>query len=319
MPRGTVRARQMLANVRPLPSAPNVEELFGKLSGKRNVLGCYIGIKRTGRKSTGRRSLVCLVKKKLPEDRIRHEDDVIPERLVWEDVGGNRHEVITDVVEGTGVIRYRAGFAGPGDDVRTSNGTLATVGIAMLHPRMGKVITTAGHAIQGTAGISDFPPAQAPRVKVSAFRGGTLTCDAAALRVHITEKSDYAILQPLGAVQCANLFRDQATVSHPFVPGAGDIGRAVLVLGAAGPRHTVFRGVHAHFLKHPSGISMKNLLITDDVTAPGDSGACLADVHNGDLRAWGLLVGSTIVDGWPVSIFTSVLSPMFFEQAEFLA
>ena len=313
------RARELLSRVRRFPSAGNLPELYDELENRPNVIGCYVGLKTVGGKTTRKRSIVCAVKKKLPERRLKSASDCVPRRLAWNDASGKRHEVPTDVVEASGKIEYQSPFAGPGDDLLAGNGEFACLGLALLHPTLGRVVTTAGHALRRTPGIVEFLPSQAPRVRISSFRGSAETSDATVLKIHLTDKSDYALLRPADGVSCANLYRDATVLSRPYIPGPGDLGREVLVLGASAPLRTIFRGVSANFLNHPAGMRMNNLLVTDQVTQPGDSGACLADVNNGDLRVWGLLVGAATLDGRAVSVFTSALAPILLEQAEFLA
>jgi hypothetical protein len=318
-PNDRTRARQLLARVRKFPASGNLPELYDRLSAIRNVVGSYVGFKTTNGRVTRTPSIVCVVKQKLPEPRIKRADDRIPKKLAWRDVSGTLHEVRTDVVESRQKLKYQSSFAGPGDDVRAASGEFACLGIALAHPTLGRVVTTAAHVLQRTPGIVQFVPSQAPRVRIADFRGGSVTFDASVLKIHLTEQGDYALLQPLGAVPCANLYRDDTVLSRPYFPGPGDLGREVVVLGAVQPRQTTFRGLSARLFNHPAGIRMSNLLITDDVTEAGDSGACLADVERGDLRVWGLLVGSTTIDGRPVSVFSSALAPLLLEQADYLA
>lgn len=313
------RAGKILAGVRALPSAGNVDDIYRELSSKPGVAGCYIGFKTSKGRKTRTRSIVCLVTQKVPDSKLDGPLQTIPPVIQWEDAQGKRHQVTTDVVELQNVIQSHAAFAGPGDNVQTGRGEVASVGIALRHPAYGQVITTAAHALTSTPGITEFQPTHAPRVRIAEFRGGALTCEAEVLKVHLTDKGDYALLRPIGGVPCANLYRDKASVNRPYIPGPGDLGREAVVLGASAVRRTFFRGVHARLLHHSSGITMTNLLLTDRATEPGDSGACLADVLNGDLRVWGLLVGSATIDGSEFSVFTTALSPILLEQADYIS
>jgi hypothetical protein len=292
--------------------------MFAQVADTRNVVGCYVGFKVKNRKMTRRRSVVCLVTRKIKPDRLRKEH-LIPPGLSWTDASGSQHWLPTDVLVSTGRIRSYAGFAGPGDDVATVNGEVASIGIALIHPALGRVVTTAAHAFTSVPGIQTFAGATAPRVRVSAFRGGPATCDADVVKIHLSDLADYALLRPLAGVDCANLFRDEATVSRPFIPGSGDLGKLLVVLTASGAKHTTFQGVFGQMLHQPSGVRMSNLLLTDPVTVPGDSGACLADVSNGELRAWGLLVGTATVNGKAMSVYTTAVAPLVLESAEYLA
>jgi hypothetical protein len=316
--RNSRRAEELLARVRPLPGAAHVAQLYAQVADRQHVVGCYVGCKTKGRKRTRRASLVCLVKKKVKPARLRGPGQLIPKRIAWTDINGNSHEFPTDVVECNGRVKPQA-FAGPGDDVLTTLGEFASVGFALLHPTLGTVITTAGHAFTKSAGIVEFVPANAPLARLSAFREGPATCDAQVLKIHLTDKGDYALLRPLQSVPCANLFRDESPISRPYIPGTGDLNRELIVLSAAGPRSTFFRGVFGQLLHQPSGVAMRNLLLTDRATVPGDSGACLVDVFNQELRVWGLLVGNATVNGAPMSVYTTALAPLVLENADYLS
>ena len=137
--------------------------------------------------------------------------------------------------------------------------------------------------------------------------------------LRLSKKADYALLRPVQEVPCANLFRDEAPISRPYIPGVADLDKELLVLTASGVRHTFFRGVFGQLLHQPSGVGMSNLLLTDRATVPGDSGACLADVFKGELRVWGLLVGNAAVNNRPMSVFTTALAPLVLENADYLA
>ncbi len=313
------RARQLLDRVRPTPAAAHVLLLYAQVAGRQHVVGCFVGHKTIRGRRTKRRSLVCLVTRKRPPARLRGPGQVIPPVVLWNDISGRRHRFPTDVVESTGRVRPHVAFAGPGDDVQTAEQVVASVGFALQHPTLGNVVTTAGHAFTDVAGITEFDPAHASTVQISAFRGGPTTCAAMVLKVHLSTKGDYALLRPLNNVPCANLFRDEAPISRPYIPGPADLDRELVVLTASGVRHTFFRGVFGQLLHQPSGITMSNLLLTDQASVPGDSGGCLADVFKGELRVWGLLVGNATVNDRSVSVFTTALAPLVFENADYLA
>jgi hypothetical protein len=312
--------RSPLAGVRSMPAATQVTSLARDLMEQSGAVGCYLGFKTRKGRRTRKPSVICLVpRKRTPGDiESTAPAQMIPRTVTWTDVRGTTHDLLTDVAELQAPIASQA-FAGTGDDLATSTGEQASIGMALRHPKFGDVVTTAAHALTASAGITEFPPTHAPRVRISQFRGGAPTCQAAVLKIHLTRDGDYALLRPIEDVRCANLYRDEAIVNRPYIPGPGDLGRPVVVLGPAGVRRTFFRGVHAQLVHGPTGVLMTNLLLTDSATVPGDSGACLADVFNGDLRVWGLLVGTAVIDRVEFSVFTHALSPLLLEQADYLS
>ena len=213
-----------------------------------------------------------------------------------------------------GRIRSEPPVVGPGDELRPSAAARsgqATLGLALKHPTLGRVITTAGHTfIPKGAGEKVFG-ATAPVLTI-ANAGGTSpgTFQAIPLKAIRCPEADYALLQP--QAESRNLYQDRLNISAVHFARPEDVGTSLFVLTRSGIRPTTLHGVSGTMAF--DGLGMTALLIAeDDVTAIGDSGCCLVD---SGLRAWGLLVGGAVIDGAVRSVFASANFVLALENAQ---
>jgi hypothetical protein len=232
-----------------------------------NTFATYVGQPRRKRQWRKEVAVVVLVAAKVREELLQRHRRV-PKSLVW---GRARR---TDVLHVNPAFVSQAGVLGPGDAVRVGPKT-GTVGIALLHPRLGHCVTTAAHVFE-RAGVD----AQARVSRDGAFR------EVSARVRPITRRTDYALLRAPD-VPCGNVFDDRRNIGPVFSPGEDDVGETLFVLLATGRRQqTVCRGIHAS-ITTPSE-TLEDCILTDMVTLSGDSGACLIDQQD---RIWGVLRG----------------------------
>lgn len=303
-----------------IPSPARLRELFERhLLDRPDVVGCFVGHKRTGGRNTRRLAVVCMVPHKKPAEELS-EADLIPDQLTWK---RNTHEdaiLPTDVQE-VGDAGFHSAVAGPGDLIdgvrfppsNTTQPIVATMGFALRHPRYGVVVTTAGHAVQGGAGIVTYPPAHQPRVRVQNIASGGPSGEfkGRVVRSVRVEEADYALVVPDDGTPVGNLYRDQDAVSGLHVPAPEDMGKSFFALTRAGVKparvHKVFGIVTIE------GFTLRDLVATDFVTGPGDSGCALIDTS---FRVCGTLVGFATLDGVRRSLFASAFWPITMESAE---
>jgi hypothetical protein len=119
---------------------------------------------------------------------------------------------------------------------------------------------------------------------------------------------DYALLRPLNAIQCDNLFRDQIRIGPIYYPTPVDVEMDVMILDRFGRAvRTTCRGVNASI--ESRGVTYDGLITTDGVTQGGQSGGALIDDAN---RLWGFLIGrvgdlSVFVPAYTVFVHAGVL------------
>jgi hypothetical protein len=310
------------------PGDGNLTELYAELLAYPNVHGCYVGAKWKRRNATGKKArakgrsrpnakplaIVCCVNEKIVAHKLAKEHRV-PRRIKWPRTRSKHFNLLTDVQTGeAGSLEALAPVVGPGDELQASaaaNSERATIGIALKHPTLGRVVTTAGHAFIGNkTGTLLFGPT-APVVKIANLGIGTAggTFNAIPLKASRVAEADYALLQPQG--EARNLFRDLLNVSSAHVARPEDIGTPLFALRRGQSERTVLRGVAGVLTM--GGLLMRGLLLTDRITQPGDSGCCLVDAG---FRVWGLLVGSTVINNRLVSVFASVQELLTLEGAQ---
>jgi hypothetical protein len=284
-----------------------------------DVVGCFVGHKRMGGRNTRRLAIICMVPRKKPASELA-EADLIPNQLTWS--RNTREDAVlpTDVQE-VGDAGFHAAVAGPGDLVdsvvfppaSTTHPIVATIGVALRHPRYGLVVTTAGHTVQKGAGIVTYPPSHQPRVRVQNIRsdgaGGEFT--GRVVRSARVEEADYALVVPDDGTPVGNLYRDQDAVSGLHIPAPEDVGKPFFALTRAGPRPARVRKVFGVITI--GGFTLRDLIATDFVTGPGDSGCALIDTS---FRVCGTLVGFATLDGVRRSLFASAFWPITMESAE---
>ncbi|WP_426730220.1 hypothetical protein [Myxococcus faecalis] len=271
----------------------------------RNVTGVFVGHKG----GEDELALCCLVSQKVATRKLP-TSALIPRRLEWHPTSRRKRTVRTDVLESVAFQRHALPVVlGPGDAV-VSPGR-ATVGMVVDHPRYGRVAVTAGHAFAGPEWTGTYEYTIGSEPPVFLFNAGSKPqgFQGQLLKVVVTPRADYALVRPLNVSLCQNTYGDELAIGIPYLPSTSDIGSDLYVLCAERLLRTRFQGAFGQIFVGSQGL-ISNVLLTDKVTMPGDSGSCLVGL---DMRAWGLLVGSN--DRY--SVFMQVGTPLFLEGAHF--
>jgi hypothetical protein len=304
-----------------VPGTARLEAIYNELMQRPNVVGCYVGRKRTRGRETKAISIVCVVNQKIKKKDLDPGMELLPAEIEWPASRDKRLTVATDVqlIGGPFQPAAAASVTGPGDDIRRpmSGGASperATVGLAMQHPLFGHVVTTAGHLFLNGPGNITWESDNRPRVMLANSLDGGTSFRGIGLKAVVSSLADYALVMPENQAPAANRFRDLHPIGGPYLPSADDIGSPLLVLSRAGIRKTRFVGVAASL---PAGVAgvMRRLIVTTFNTEAGDSGSCLVDMQS---RLWGLLVGSGEINGRAHSVFISSVVPLSMEQATYL-
>ncbi|MCP3137300.1 hypothetical protein [Pyxidicoccus xibeiensis] len=309
-PRSTTTPRRLPARVaaEQVPPPSVLSGLVKSLLSARNVIGVFVG-RKVRRGEEGGLALCCLVSQKLPRRQLP-ESLLIPPRLEWFPTSRRRREVRTDVLD-AGSFQRQGGelTLGPGDLVRTPG--RGTVGMVMDHPGFGRVVVSAGHVFTDPSwtGTHVHAPGTEPTVSMRNIGGASRGFQGALLKVVVTEDADYALVRPRGVQYCQNTFQDALPLGLPYLPTADDLGKDLYVLSHAGMRATRFVGAQGQVVVGSQGI-IRNVLLTQGVTEPGDSGACLIGM---DRRIWGLLVGRNKGQHNDLSVFMQVGVPLYLE------
>jgi hypothetical protein len=276
-----------------LPDCVELRAMSKTIRGLRNVIGCYVGHKEIDGRRTRQLAWICLVKKKVAAKRLVAEERV-PRIVEWTERGRSRR-IQTDVIQIGATFRYQsANVVGPGDLIAAS-GERGTVGAALNHAILGRCFTTARHVVDGAPIGSITVTSQGQEIQARVARLGT--------------RADYALLKPLTALDCDNLWEDTYRVGPVYIPSEHDVDKPLYVLttvGARGPLRC--RGVYAD-LNLPGGPSFQDVILTEAGTYAGDSGCCLVDEWS---RIWGFLVGRL---GNDYSIFVPAISVVMLENA----
>jgi hypothetical protein len=213
-----------------LPNDASLQAILDRLSALPNVVGCFVGYKRTGRRRTKRLAIVCCVTRKIPRSQLR-PGDRLPSVIRWTEGRRFVRKIPTDVQE-WGTSGRQAFFAGPADALSDPiSGERATVGVAVDEPALGAVLTTAAHAVIRSPDEVTFG-ANPPSLMLSNV-GLAGKVNATVRRATWTDAADFALLT-LDSGAPTNLFEDRLLVRDPFFPLPTDIGRTVFCLTSRG-------------------------------------------------------------------------------------
>ncbi len=303
-----------------LPTSARVHELYTEhLLGNPHVEGCFVGHRREGGRRTREIALVCGVREKRPAGELPR-GSLLPGNVGWSRNSREDVQVRTDVQE-IGESGFQAApVAGPGDLLAgvafpqgPARAVVASLGIAIRHPRFGVVVTTAGHAVQGGPGTVTFPAGQRPTVRLQNVGGDGARTDMAGevVRSVRVEEADYALLLPTDGTPVRNLYHDVDSLAGLHLPDPSDVGKPFFVLKPDGIQPTRVRGVFG--VLTIGGFRLRDLVLTDPVTQAGDSGCALIDPS---FRVCGMLVGFTTVEGKPHSVFMSAFWALNMEDGE---
>jgi len=280
-------ARTRLASHRQRPPVPRGHALrtaYADLRRRPNVLGAFIGHKHRRGKPTGATAIVTLVSEKPPPRRLAPHER-IPRRVQWPTTSRTAGTIATDVEVASPFV-CAGPTCGPGDRVQVPH--LGTIGVALEHPLLGQVVTTAGHVVMppGWSGIHEWDPQSAPRVQVQNVGGSPGVMNGRLYRVAITDTQDYALIRPDAAI-CRNAYLDQLALGEAYQPDDDDLGGALLVLNRSTATPTTLAGYDGDvpIQDHPP---VRHAILTKRCTLGGDSGSVLVDENR---RVWGLLVG----------------------------
>lgn len=287
--------------VPPVPSDPVLAEMTSQIASLPNVIGCYLGRKIAGGRRLQTPALVVLVRDKLSEHQLAPAER-IPPSVTVQMTARVRFTLATDVVISD--MFHRAFIATPGDTV--DDPAPGTIGVAIVHPKFGAVVTTAGHIYlnPATPVHQEWPPGQEPVVKLMDRETGN-TIEGLLHKVVIDSTADYALVAPTNAIS-RNIYED-TILGGAYFPDANDVGRPCAALAKDGNRSSYFCGVNAP-APFPDGTVLEHAILTDLCTTFGDSGCCLV---NEDRKVVGLLVGQS--DGQ--SAFMSIQRLLMNEHA----
>jgi hypothetical protein len=305
-----------------LPTAARTHSLLSELAEHPHVDGCFVGHKRSRGHATRTLAVVCAVREKQPRAKLPKEH-LLPRKVEWEVNSRETASVRTDVQElgESGFQSTVAVTAGPGDRIEglsfggQTQAVVATVGIALKHPRFGPVITTAGHAVQSDPGTVEFDADRRPTVTLRnvAADGSRTGFSGRLLRSARTLQGDYALIEVDEATPVGNLYHDLNSLGGHHLPQPEDVGQTFFALTSAGVLPARVRGVFGMFTI--GDFPMRDLILTDAVTEGGDSGCALVDAS---FRVAGLLVGFVTIEGERRSVFMSAFWALTLEQSELL-
>lgn len=308
------RALSSLKKFQPsnFPADGDLSNIYSELFKYPNVTGVYIGRKKKKGRELKQLAIVCCVEQKVAPRNLGVEQR-LPKRIKWPRTRSKHFHLITDVRVLDGTQLHASPVVGPGDELQTSpaaGAERATIGLALLHPAHGAVVTTAGHAFIGEGTGTTVFPGNAPLVDVANLGAGSVagTFAARPLKASRVAEADYALLKP--NAEARNLFNDALNISAVHEARPEDIGTVLFCLRRGESQATILRGVNA--TARMGGVQMTGLLLTDDVTLPGDSGCCLVDQG---LRVWGLLVGGASFQGTVRSVFASAQALLTLERS----
>ncbi len=240
------------------------------------VLGTYIGRKTKNGRRSKVTAFVSVVTVK-PKTRQIPKSQRIPKRITWRE-SRQGTGLPTDVVSvGHKSFAYQSGpVIGPGDGAERRDAD-ASLGAAVIHPRLGQCVTTAAHLFD-----IDTPIGFQLMVKTAGER-------FKATLARINRDADYALLKPLRSdLTLDNLFRDIERVGAVHVPTPGDIGKTLYMLSYNGKVAKLrCKGISA-IVTMPSGERFVDVILTNPATLAGESGSALIDY---DRRLWGFLIG----------------------------
>jgi hypothetical protein len=274
-----MRGRRRIMKIvgRTIPNFAELEAIYERLKKKPNTVGFFIGKKQKAGRMTNRLSIVCVVKEKVREKDLRPSER-IPKKISWRKQTKIPAMIHTDVLMSKGFkLQQDQAVYGPGDWIIRTNQGKASVGMALSHPRFGRVLTTAAHL---------FP---------AGFVGEKVDIESGNQKIEgkvelIDSAYDYALVRPMSsAANLANLFRDVYSLGGVYSVQQSDVAqnRNMEVLAASGKRKVICRGIHGSF-DHDSGI-IRDVILTSSGTNDGDSGACLV---NEDYSICGLVIGA---------------------------
>ncbi len=290
--------------IRRVPNSVELLHIYKELLQKPNVHGCYIGRKSKAGKLTSELALICGVSQKNRKSELSQAER-IPSSIQWLKNSSKPRTLPTDVVESSDrILINQSSIVGPGDRVvRVRTGKGAALGMAMLHPEYGRVVTTAGHLF----------PKQRYRNEEVIVKSGDSEFQGVVVKKVISSDSDYALIQVSDPEVIDNLYKDVELVGPFHTPNEMDIHKKVYVLTPVGRVQVICKGINGYF-NGPEGI-MQDLILTTWGTYPGDSGSCLVDK---DYALWGLLVGSKTIQGQNYSVFAPAYIPATREKAQLL-
>lgn len=271
---------QMLAEKKhKIPEVRCLDEAFKKLE-KFGVVGVHFGRKITGQNATKTFSLTCLVQKKTIQSELE-KNKIIPKKITI-DIDGKKIKITTDVIECKGAFEKQASFW-PGDTAidLTNVNRYATIGLSCLHKDYGEILITAGHFARDIGGVNQI-------VKIRDSETGQENFQCVVKKYVEEPEVDYSILRPEPASGAGLGRLTDAGISGVYVPTMkSELNTKLYVYIKGAAIGTIYRGFGLIY-KPIYGDRTLKLIVTDRVTNPGDSGACLVDKN---LKIWGILVG----------------------------
>ena len=295
------------------PSKVQLKRIYERFSRKPNVVACYLGFKY----SKGRRrrtiAIVCLVSTKKRTGSLRARDR-IPKSVSWKTRSGRQHQIATDVVKlrGPGTL---CATTGPGDGCSIVEA--GSVGLAMRHPSLGNVVTSAGHcALRADEPAGNYDFSADPRQAVLRNLASATSHGGQALAASCTSVADYALVRPDDPSGCTNFHRSGVRVRPP-PQSDPPIGASVTLLTSTGAsKMATLVGMHGQMPIGRAGL-MVDVILTTPTLRGGDSGGLLTLSQTRE--AFGLAVGFVpVASRRIISVFMPAASVLKREAGSFL-
>ena len=185
-----------------IPNLLAIEALWLDLRSRPNVVGYYVGQKLAKKRRTRRLALVVCVSEKIAWQKLSKRDRLPPD--YWVPLGRDAGIQVPIDVQVVGESGRQQASAGPGDGFipPTMHEARATIGVAVEHPSLGRVVTTAGHAVRPIPGVQVFNDGTAPSCGVVNVAGSSEVFDSTVRKVLWTDDVE-------SRVRVSGLDRDQ--------------------------------------------------------------------------------------------------------------
>jgi hypothetical protein len=281
---------------RPIPTGEELEAIYARLMAYPNVIGCFLGRKRTNGADRRAYSVVVCVTEKVPRAELSPQER-LPAWVTWSPNSREVRRCRTDValVKKSGL--HAGPLAGPGDLVGRPGSSASsfdaggTVGAVLRHPTLGVTFTTAAHVLRPAFGTQlTFPPQAGPRISL---RNGPAQSTGAAFEGQLAEiawtaNSDYALIKPVG-VEARNAFQDSFPLVSTHSPDFFHIGTPLAALTASGTKALTYTGAKGVLpIDQFQYRSVHLAEIGPVLMSGGDSGCVVIDRFG---RVWGFHLG----------------------------
>lgn len=271
----------------------DTDAISSELKEKHGIDSFHLGKRRRNGKITKETCLCCFVKEKI---KLGSRDPQRVRREFKYNIGSHQKSIRTDIIASTEAITENSDIT-PSDIVASreslsdNSAIRATLGAFAHTPEDGNIFITAGHFARDVGG-------RYATVYCHDFQGRVAPVIGTILRWKVTSRVDYAVVKPLKEADFGT-----GDISHTYVPALEtDLDETYFVVTSSGWKPTRLLGVRS------STPTWSDMIMTEQVTKPGDSGSALVDKHN---RLVGLLRG---IRGNTGSYFTPIDHVMWYES-----